>query len=185
MSSDLTQSSTTDGEPEMATIDEVGAGTGSITVGEDGIAVSVAQAETIPDTAPPTMFRPTMRDVEASASETAGVTVQPQPMLPDASLEGEIAPCAEPDATADQALILGPSEQGETSDTGTPVAEAEGGPPTLVPTEILADGTNLFGDRAAMWSGDPSEVGAGYSLDPPHEEVCLCSEIVVTAGEEV
>ncbi len=185
MSSDLTQSSIPEGEPETATTDEVGAGTGSITVGEDGVAASLAQAETVPDIAPPSLFRPTMRDVEASASETAGVTVQPQPMMPDIPLEGETAPVTEPDATADQALILGPSEQGETSATGTPVAEAEGGPPTVVPTEVLADGTNLFGDRAAMWSGDPSEVGAGYSLDPPHEEICLCNEIIVTASEEV
>ena len=185
MSSDITQSSTPEGEPEMATIDEVGAGTGSVTMGEDGVAVSVAQAETVPDTAPPSMFRPTMRDVEASASQTDGVTVKPQPMMPDVPLGGETAPFAEPDATADQALILGPSEQGEITGTEIPVAEAEGGTPAVVPTEVLADGTNLFGDRAAMWSGDPSEVGAGYSLDPPHDEVCLCNEIAVTAGAEV
>ncbi|GJD63059.1 hypothetical protein [Methylobacterium frigidaeris] len=183
MSSELTQSGTPDGAPEVAAADEAGAGTGSIAVGEDGASVSIAQAETVSDTAPPSMFRPTMRDVDASASET-GMTVKPRPMMPDESGDAT-APFTDPDAAADQALILGPSDQGETDDTTTPTAEAEGGTPTVAPTEVLSDGTNLFGDRAAMWSGNPSEVGAAYGLDPTHDEVCLCDEVSLAVGEDV
>ncbi|AWN55298.1 hypothetical protein [Methylobacterium sp. 17Sr1-1] len=178
MSSELTQSGTPEGEPEVAAADAGDAGAGSIAVGEDGVSVSVA-----PDTAPPSLFRPTMRDVGASASEV-GTTVAPQPLMPLAPVDDEAAPCREPDAAADQALILGSSDAQETGTTG-PVAEAEGGTPALAPTEVLADGTNLFGDRAAMWSGDPSEVGTAYGLDPAHEEVCLCDEVTLAAAETV
>jgi hypothetical protein len=177
VSSELTESGTPEGEPAIAA---AGAGTGSIAVGEDGGSVTVAQA--VPDSAPPSLFRPTMRDVDASASEV-GTPVAPRPLMPVAPGGGEAAPCTDPDAAADQALILGPSDAQETGTT-SPVAEADGGVPALAPTEVLADGTNLFGDRTAMWSGDPSEVGAGYGLDPAHEEVCLC-EVTLTAGETV
>ncbi|MET7248246.1 hypothetical protein ABZT49_33340 [Methylobacterium sp. EM32] len=181
MSSELTQSGMPEGESDVAAPDAGDAGTGSIAVGEDGVAVSVAEAESVPDPAPPSMFRPTMRDVGASASEV-GTPVAPRPLMPVAPVDNEAAPCTEPDAAADQALILGPSEPQDTGTTG-PVAEVEGGTPALAPTEVLADGTNLFGDRAAMWSGDPSEVGTGYGLDPVHEEVCLCDEVTLAADE--
>ncbi|SFV15467.1 hypothetical protein SAMN02799631_06122 [Methylobacterium sp. 174MFSha1.1] len=185
MSSELTQSGTPEGESDVAAPDAGDAGTGSVAVGEDGVsvAVSVAEAESVPDPAPPSMFRPTMRDVGASASEV-GPSVAPRPLMPVAPVDGEDTACPEPDAADDQALILGPSDPQEAGTTD-PVAEAEGGTPALVPTDNLADGTNLFGDRAAMWSGDPSEVGTGYGLYPAHEEVCLCDEVTLAADETV
>lgn len=179
MSSELTQSGTPKGEPAAAAADSGDAGAGSIANGEDGVSV----VETVPDTAPSSLFRPTMRDVGASASEV-GPTVAPRPLMPAAPGDGREVPGSDPDAAADQVLILGPSEPQETG-TPSPVAEVGGGTPALAPTEVLADGTNLFGDRAAMWSGDPSEVGTGYGLDPAPEEVCLCDQVTPAAGETV
>ncbi|MGX7708460.1 hypothetical protein [Methylobacterium sp. Gmos1] len=169
MSSELTQSGTPEGEPAVAAADAAG--------GEDGVSVSVAQTE--PGTAPPSLFRPTMRDVDASE---VGTAVAPRPLMPVVPVDGEGAPCTEPDSAADQALILGPSDPSETGTT-SPVSEAEGGIPGIGPTEILADGTSLFGDRTAMWSGDPSEAGTGYGLDVVHGEACLCDAVTLTAGE--
>lgn len=178
MSSEITQSGTAAGEPPIMATGE----SGLMTIAEEG--APVLQAETVPDTAPPSMFRPTMRDVDASASEV-GTTVPPRPLMPETPLDGETAPCTGPDPAADQALILGPPDQAEIDGTTSPVAEAENGVPTVAPSEALADGTNLFGDRAAMWSGDPSEVGAGYGVDPSHDEICLCDEITLAEAEPV
>jgi hypothetical protein len=189
MSDNTLISGTSESDPEPASLDDA---TDAAGAGEDTTVEVTAEASTGEDTAtvsveaPVSMFRPTMRDPTASTSET-GLTVQPKPLLSgcDAADDG-------PDPEADQALILGPSEGQEGSDA---LADPVPGPtddlseaPPLTPSDDvgLIEGTNIFGDRAAMWSGNPSEVGAGYSLDPLPQEECLCGETdLAIAGESL
>lgn len=141
----------------------------------------------LPVSPPVSMFRPTMHD-GSSASETAGRTVPDRPLetLPDGPTAGEIAgEIAPSDGTADQDLILGAPEGDEVGDGGDPIAEASEGATAPALAADLIDGTNLFGDRAAMWSGNPSEVGAGDGGDPSHAEICLCDQASLAPDPEV
>ncbi len=174
MSSDITQSGMAGDEPASVAIDEAG------TVSEDGAPVTKGGTATIAvsETAPP--FNPTMRDPDASASET-GMTVPPRPLDPIDG--GEATPCTGPEA--DRELILG-SADGETGEAAIPVAEGQDGttaPAVAQETPSPVDTASLFRDWAVMWSGNPSEVGADYGLDPSHHEVCLCDETSLAAGE--
>ncbi|WP_156655671.1 hypothetical protein [Methylobacterium platani] len=103
-------------------------------------------------------------------------------MRPLESEGGELAPCDGPDGSEDQALILGPPDA--TGGELAPIAEAADGTTAPALAADMVEGTNLFGDRAAMWSGDPSEVRAGYGIDPPYAEICLCDEVGLMAGAE-
>ncbi|MGE7413425.1 hypothetical protein [Methylobacterium tarhaniae] len=181
----MTLSSMPESGSEPAPIEGASGGTDPGGGSDDVVAVTAAGSEevaTVAEAEPSSMFRPTMRDVEASASET-GMTVKPRPMEDPA--DGETLPCVDP--AADQALVLGPSDQEEAGDTVTPVAEAQAGTtaPAVTPQETAApiDTASLFRDWAVMWSGNPSEVGAGYTLDSAHSEVCLCDETGLAAGE--
>ncbi|TNC13524.1 hypothetical protein FF100_12125 [Methylobacterium terricola] len=130
------------------------------------------------------MFRPTMHD-GSSASETGGRTVPERPLetQPAGPTSGEIVPYDGPDGAADQALILGPPAGQEAGDGADPVDEASDGTTAPALAADLIDGTSLFGDRAAHWSGDPSEAGAGTGAEPPYAEICLCDETSLAVGE--
>ncbi len=176
MSSETTQSGTPEAEPASVAIDEAG------TVAEDGAPGPEADTGTIAiaETAPPP-FNPTLRDPDASASET-GMTVPPRPL--DPVDDGEALPCTGPEADRD--LILGASD-GEAGEAAIPVAEGPDGTtaPAVVPRETPSpvDAASLFRDWAVMWSGNPSEVGADDGLDPSHAEICLCDETSLASGE--
>ncbi|AWN49022.1 hypothetical protein DK419_23880 [Methylobacterium terrae] len=174
-----------DGEPEQAAV--VGSDAPPADEGSDAAASEptiVADETTSATSAPISMFRPTMHD-GSSASETGGRTVPARPLetQPDGPTAGEFASCNDPDGAADQALILGPSAGEGAGDGGDPVAGASDGVTAPAVAADLIDGTNLFGDRAATWSGDPSEVGAGYDSAASHAEICLCEEPGLAAGE--
>ncbi len=177
MSSDITQSGTTpEGEPASLAVGEAD------TVAGDGVSLTVADdgTGTIAETAPPP-FTPTLRDPDASASET-GMTVPPRPLDPVDG--GEALSCTGPEADRD--LILGASD-GETGEAAIPVAEGPDGAtaPAVVSQETPSpvDAASLFRDWAVMWSGNPSEVGADDGLDPSHAEICLCDETSLAPGE--
>lgn len=178
----MSEDSTISGTPE--------GGSGQAVTGASGDApAATAAPEPAGDTTPPvsapgSMFRPTMHD-GSSASETGGRTVPVRPLetQPADSTAGEIVPCDGPDGPADQALILGPPTGEETGDGTDPVDGASDGTTAPALAADLIDGTNLFGDRAALWSGDPSEVGAGYGAEPPYAEICLCDATALAGGE--
>ena len=175
VSSETTQSGMPEGEPASVAIDGAGA------VAEDGALITEGGTGTIAvsETTPPP-FNPTMRDPDASASET-GMTVPPRPL--DPVDDGEDLPCTGPEADRD--LILGSSEGGS-GEAAIPVAEGQDGTTTPAVTQETpspVDTASLFRDWAVMWSGNPSEVGGDDGLDPSHGEVCLCDETSLVAGE--
>lgn len=178
VSSDITQSGTPEGEPASLAVGEAD------TVAEDGVSLTVADDGTgtiaVAETAPPPPFNPTMRDPDASTSET-GMTVPPRPL--DPVDDGEALTCTGPEADRD--LILGSSDggSGEAAIPGTEGQDGTTAPAVAPETPSPVDTASLFRDWAVMWSGNPSEVGADYGLDPSHDEVCLCDETSLAAGE--
>ena len=173
VSSDITQSGMIGGEPASVAVGEADTIAGDGVLSKDDGTIAVAE------TAPPP-FNPTMRDPDASTSET-GMTVPPRPL--DPIEDGEGLTCTGPEADRD--LILGSSDggSGEAAIPGTEGQDGATAPAVAPETPSPVDTASLFRDWAVMWSDNPSEVGANYGLDPSHDEVCLCDETSLAAGE--